>query len=160
MGVAGCGKSTVGKALARGLGVAFKDGDDFHSPSSIDKMTKGVPLADEDRASWIADIAHWLGSRPTGVIACSALKRSYRDSIRAAIPDAVFIHLTAPQNVLAPRLKARREQGHFLGPEMLPSQFAALEPLHSDEDGVVLDVSQASAEEACAAALDWLAQTG
>lgn len=142
MGVTGCGKSTVGRLLADALGVPFLDGDDLHPPSNLAKMASGVPLTDEDRWSWLRDIATWLSGREGGVVACSALRRSYREAIRAEAPDAVFVHLSAPRKVLAPRVDRRRgKEGHFMGSAMLDSQFATLEPLEGDERGVTVDVT-------------------
>jgi carbohydrate kinase (thermoresistant glucokinase family) len=160
MGVAGCGKSTVGQALACELGAEFLDGDDLHPPANVQKMAAGVPLTDADREPWLADVARWLGSREGGVVACSALKRAYRDAIRAAVPDAVFVHLAASAEVLAPRLEGRRGERHFMGAEMLPSQFAVLERLGHDEAGITVEVSRLNAREACEVAKAWLTLPG
>ena len=94
MGVSGAGKSTVGELLAARLGMPYLDGDDLHLPRSITKMSAGVPLLDADRLPWLHRVGGWLATRPDGgVIACSALRRSYRDLIRETCPDAVFIHV-------------------------------------------------------------------
>src|SRR5699024_627766 len=94
MGVSSCGKSTVGELLALKLGVPFMDGDDLHPRANIEKMASGVPLTDDDRWPWLTLVGEWLAGRSDGgVIACSALKRSYRDRIRKAAPDTVFLHL-------------------------------------------------------------------
>ncbi len=160
MGVAGCGKSTVGVALAHELGVAFQDGDGLHPPTNIEKMAAGVPLTDGDREPWIAEVARWLGSREEGVVACSALKRAYRDAIRDIVPDAVFVHLAAPLDVLTSRLERRRKAGHFMGIGMLSSQFRDLERLGPGEDGITIEVSRLSPREACEVAKAWLTLPG
>jgi len=143
MGVSGSGKSTVGAALAQRLRVPFGDADDFHPQANIDKMSAGHALDDEDRRPWLAAIGQWLGLRAGttgGVVTCSALKRAYRDQIREAAPDVVFVHLAGSRDVIARRQASR--PGHFMPASLLDSQFATLEPLAADEDGVVLDVSR------------------
>jgi carbohydrate kinase (thermoresistant glucokinase family) len=160
MGVAGCGKSTVGQALARELGVDFLDGDDLHPPANVQKMAAGVPLTDGDRGPWLADVARWLGSRERGVIACSALKRAYRDAIRAVVPDAVFVHLSVPLEELVSRVRRRRKAGHFMGVGMLSSQFSDLERLGSDENGITIEVVRLSPSEVCEIAKAWLTLPG
>ena len=142
MGVSGCGKSTVGEAVAEKCGMTFIDGDDLHPNENIEKMTQGIPLTDTDRKPWLARVGQALGERnaPT-VIGCSALKRKYRDLIREQLPDAVcFVHLDAPQSVLAERVNSR--PGHFMPPELLNSQFAILERLDAQECGVEIDISK------------------
>ncbi len=158
MGVAGSGKSTVGGLLARALGVDFADGDDLHPDANVGKMAAGVPLQDDDRWPWLEKVGDWLNDRPQGaVVACSALKRSYRDVIRAAVPDAAFVHLSAREDVLSARVDSRRLSGsHFMGSAMLPSQLDDLEPLKGDELGVEVDVTNLSEARACEAALSWL----
>jgi carbohydrate kinase (thermoresistant glucokinase family) len=155
MGVTGCGKSTVGQLLANALDVPFGDGDDFHPPQNIAKMVELIPLTDEDRWPWLAHIGQWFTQQPQGaVVACSALSRRYRDALRAAAPDLTFVHLAAPQAVLEERVRLRAiAEGHFAGPGLLDSQFAALEPLADDERGVTVDVTQTSPAEAVEAAL-------
>lgn len=144
MGVSGSGKSTVGRALADALAVPFADGDAFHPAANVAKMAAGVPLTDADRWPWLAGVGAWLASQAGGgVVACSALKRSYRDALRASAPGARFVHLDADPSVLALRMAARRERdGHFMAPSMLASQYADLEPLAADEDGLSIDVSE------------------
>lgn len=139
MGVSGSGKSTVGAALAARLGVEFEDGDDLHPAANIAKMSAGTPLTDEDRWPWLDAVGDWLAARPAGVIACSALRRAYRDRIRAHAPAAYVVHLAGAQETIAARQAARR--GHFMPPSLLASQFATLEPLAADEAGVTLDVA-------------------
>jgi len=139
MGVAGCGKSTVGAALAEHLRAGFIDGDALHPQSNIDKMASGTPLNDDDRAPWLAEIGrNFSTSRTALVIACSALKRRYRDSIRSGDLSVVFVHLHGSKDVLKQRTEGRA--GHFMPPALLDSQLTTLEPLQSDEVGIVLDV--------------------
>lgn len=139
MGVAGCGKTTVGRMAADLLRLPFTDGDDLHSPESIAKMASGRPLTDDDRWPWLDRVGEWLAAQPEGgVVACSALKRSYRERLRRYAPDAFFFHLAAPKWVLQSRLESRA--GHFMSPAMLDSQLAIVEPLAADERGTVLDV--------------------
>ncbi|MCV7349562.1 gluconokinase [Mycobacterium parmense] len=140
MGVSGSGKSTVGAALARRLHVPFADADAMHPPANIAKMTRGQPLTDDDRRPWLDTVGRWLSDHPGGVVSCSALKRSYRDRLRAHCPDVTFLHLAGPQDVIASRLAARR--GHFMPATLLQSQFDALEPLGADERGTTVDVGR------------------
>lgn len=143
MGVSGCGKSSVGMALAVMCGMIFIDGDDLHPQSNIKKMSRGEPLNDKDREPWLADVGWVLseGSQPV-VIGCSALKKEYRNIIRSKVPEPVhFLHLDAPQDVLARRVAARG--GHFMPTALLDSQFDALERLEKDEWGVQIDITQA-----------------
>ena len=142
MGVSGCGKTSVGTALMDRIGLTFIDGDDLHPESNVAKMASGVPLDDTDRAPWLADVGRALakGEGPTA-IGCSALKRTYRDLIRAEATNLVhFLHLSAPQEVLQARVDAR--EGHFMPPSLLASQYAALQPLEMDELGQDIDISR------------------
>ena len=140
MGVSGCGKTSVGEAIAERLPVTFIDGDALHPQSNIDKMASGRPLDDDDRAPWLQQVGERL--RETGgvvAIGCSALKRSYRDIIRQTAGGPVmFLHLHAQKSVLEDRVNAR--EGHFMPPSLLESQFATLEMLGPDEDGKVIDI--------------------
>lgn len=148
MGVTGSGKTTLGLRLARKIGAEFLDGDDLHSPASVAKMAAGIPLTDEDRWPWLERVGQWLAGGDSRVVACSALKRSYRDAITAHAPDAVFIHPHAPQAILEERVTRRAEEtGHFAGPGLLDSQYEVLEELRVDERGVGIDVSEASPEQ-------------
>jgi gluconokinase len=158
MGVTGCGKSTVGMLIAQSLEVPFIDGDLLHPPANIAKMEQLIALSDEDRWPWLDDVSSWLATHPTGgVIACSALKRSYRDAIRASAPEAVFVHLAAPKNVLEERVRLRAIlEGHFAGPGLLDSQYAALEELEHNERGVAIDVTTASAMDVASTAVEAL----
>ena len=141
MGVSGSGKSTVGAALARRLGVPFADADAFHPQSNIAKMAAGEPLTDADRYPWLAAIGSWLAQHADGgVMSCSALKRSYRDQLRSHCPRIEFLHLTGSPELIASRQAGR--SGHFMPSTLLKSQFAALEPLGPDELGIAVDVGQ------------------
>ena len=141
MGVSGSGKSTVGAALARRLGVPFVDADTLHPPANIAKMTAGEPLDDKDRYPWLENVGEWLaGHRDGGVVSCSALKRKYRDQLRAHCPRVEFLHLNGSPELIGGRLAAR--SGHFMPAALLRSQFDALQPLGVDEAGVTVDVGQ------------------
>lgn len=122
MGVTGVGKSTVGEALARALGYEFLDADELHPPANVEKMRRGDALTDEDRAPWLAALARRIAESPTPlVVACSALRASYREKLG----DVAFVLLDAPDDVIAERLS--RRVGHFASSELLPSQRATLE---------------------------------
>jgi len=140
MGVSGSGKSTVGVALARRLGVPFVDADALHPPANIAKMTAGQPLDDADRYPWLDEVGEWLAGHRGGVAGCSALKRSYRDRLRAQCPSVEFLYLCGAPAVIAARVAART--GHFMPAALLRSQFEALEPLGADEAGVTVDVDR------------------
>ena len=155
MGVSGCGKSTVGALLAAQESAGFLDGDSLHPQTNIDKMAAGIPLDDADREPWLREIGARFaaaGEQPL-VIACSALKRSYRDLIRSAAPDVRFIHLHGTQELLQSRMTAR--PGHFMPPALLRSQLQTLQGLGPAESGVVLDIAR-SPEELAAQAGHWL----
>lgn len=138
MGVSGCGKSTVGAAFAAAIGGRFVDGDDLHPPENVAKMSAGVPLTDADRRPWLDRV----GATLTGnvVVGCSALKRAYRNRIRAVAGPVRFLHLAGSREVISARMAAR--PGHFMPLGLLDSQFAALEPLGPDEEGVTVDIDQ------------------
>ena len=142
MGVAGCGKSTVGAALAPMIGADYVDGDDLHPKSNIKKMAAGIPLNDDDRAPWLALVGQRLAQADkTTMIGCSALKRSYRDIIRQhAGGDVLFLHLTGSRQVIEGRMSSR--EGHFMPMSLLDSQFATLEPPGSDERSIAVDINQ------------------
>jgi gluconokinase len=140
MGVSGSGKTTVGKALAQNLGWAFFDADDFHPPENITKMINGLPLSDSDRAPWLASLHHLLASTIESnhhpILACSALKEKYRAQLLNDVEEVEIIYLKGNYDLIWSRMSAR--EGHYMRPEMLRSQFAALE---EPEDVLVLDVS-------------------
>jgi carbohydrate kinase (thermoresistant glucokinase family) len=142
MGVTGCGKTSVGSALAQAFGAQFADADDFHGPANIAKMAAGEALTDADRWPWLESVGQWLGGRERAVVSCSALRRVYREALLVHAPDAVFIHLAAPQQVLEQRVRARSAAtDHFAGANLLDSQYATLEALGEDEPGGTVDVS-------------------
>ncbi|MGQ4877271.1 gluconokinase [Billgrantia sp. LNSP4103-1] len=130
MGVSGSGKSCIGELLASRLGVAFIDGDDYHSPASIDKMANGIPLDDDDRREWLETLAGLIGDHrrrnASLVLACSALKRRYRDLLRRGDPELLFLFLEGEREQLRQRLAAREEH-FFRGEAMLDSQLHDLE---------------------------------
>jgi len=144
MGVAGCGKTTVGARLANALGARFHEGDAFHPPANVEKMRRGEPLTDQDRLPWLKAIAAAIASvdaaGESAVFACSALKRSYRDILRAASATLRIVYLSGGEALIRERLEARR--GHFMPPSLLPSQFRTLEPPDPAEQAVVVDIGQ------------------
>jgi gluconokinase len=134
MGVAGSGKSTVAAALARHLGREFRDGDSFHSAENKAKMAAGQPLTDSDRAPWLGNIAAWLAVTPRGIVACSALRESYRDQLRLA-GSLLFLHLEITPRTARARVADRN--GHFMPASLVDDQFATLEPPSPGESDVV-----------------------
>lgn len=149
MGVAGSGKSTVGGKLAASLGVPFADGDAFHEPSAIRKMAAGVPLEDADREPWLKALGEWLSSQPSGaIVACSALRRRYRDLLRETAGDLLFLHLVVEPATVEQRVRLRVD--HFMPAALIQSQFADLEELEPDEYGLELDGTR-TPEEICSA---------
>lgn len=167
MGVAGCGKSTIGQQIAERLGCRFIDGDSLHPLANVQKMAAGTPLTDEDRWPWLDLVGLALTGapntvdgfaivRPTGtVVAASALKKVYRDRIRSHAKNTIFIHLAGERELLLQRISNR--EGHFMKAEMLDSQLAILESLAADEVGYTLDISS-SPEVLVEAALGRVAQ--
>jgi carbohydrate kinase (thermoresistant glucokinase family) len=141
MGVSGAGKSTVAAALAQRIGGVYVDADDLHPAANVHKMASGIPLTDEDRAPWLDAVGKALrssvGGRPV-IVACSALKRKYRERIRAEAPRAFFVLLTGTRDELERRLRARK--GHFMPASLLDSQLATLEPLASAERGATVNI--------------------
>lgn len=126
MGVAGCGKSTVGAAIAASQGLPLVEGDHFHSPASRDKMARGIPLDDADRAQWLVVLGEQLASHPDGlVLTCSALKRQYRDKLRQAAPGLRFVFLEITREAAQQRVSSR--DSHFFSVSLVDSQFATLE---------------------------------
>lgn len=148
MGITGSGKSTVGAALAHRLGVDFVEGDDYHPPENVRRMASGIPLTDDDRAGWLRALATRIREAEdagTGlVVTCSALKRSYRDVLRAAAPDLRFVFLDGPRALIAERLAERR--GHFMPASLIDSQLATLEAPASDEHVSTCDIRKSAQE--------------
>lgn len=142
MGVAGCGKSSLGAALAHALVLPLVEGDDFHSDESREKMRQGVALTDADRASWLDALALQLQAHPDGVVlTCSALKLSYRNRLRAARAGLHFVFLEIPIALAEARVAARG-QTHFFSSSLVQSQFATLESPIGEPDVLALDASQ------------------
>lgn len=140
MGVAGCGKSTVGAALAAALAARFMEADAFHPQANIEKMTAGTPLTDEDRWPWLDALGAAAPKSGRAVIACSALRRAYRERLSAAAREPVFfVHLAGSKALIAERMATRG--GHFMPTSLLDSQFATLEPPDIDELHISLDVT-------------------
>jgi gluconokinase len=144
MGVSGVGKTTVGERLAARLGWTFLDADDLHPPANVAKMRGGHPLNDADRGPWLDAVGRWIDARAAerrpAVVACSALKRAYRDRLRAGRPMVRIVYLEAAQAAIAQRLAGRK--GHYWPASLLPSQFADLEPPAAEEDAIVVDADQ------------------
>ena len=159
MGVSGSGKSTVGKLLAQKLGATFIDADSLHSAANVAKMEAGIPLDDADRKPWLELVGKKFTEtgETSVVIACSALKRSYRDIIRRADPTVRFVLLHGARELLAERITKRRD--HFMPASMLDSQLQTLEPLQPDESGFTLNIAKRPEELAIEAA-DRLHQFG
>jgi gluconokinase len=143
MGVSGSGKTTVGAALADALGLRFVDGDALHPAANVAKMAAGIPLDDDDRAPWLEAIGAVLAAGPV-VVACSALKRAYRDRLRAAAPSLQLVFLDGSPELLASRMAAR--PGHFMPTTLLASQLATLERPGPDESAMTADIAAPSAE--------------
>ncbi len=135
MGVSGSGKTTIGEALAKVLGIPFYDGDDFHPPENVAKMSKGIPLNDADRQPWLLRlhdlITEHLMADKGAVLACSALKQAYRDLLRRGHDHVTFVHLSGDFDIIWERMSARHD--HYMKADMLRSQFETLEPPSSDE---------------------------
>jgi gluconokinase len=140
MGVTGSGKTSVGRLLAQQLGWEFADADDFHPSANVEKISHGIPLTDEDRAPWLdrlrIQITNWIVNGQNAVLACSALKRTYRQELSVG-PEVRFVYLKGSAELIAQRLRLRR--GHFADEKILASQFADLE---EPEAAVTVDISQ------------------
>ena len=140
MGVSGCGKSSVGEGLSARLGVPYRDGDDLHPPANVEKMRAGVPLTDDDRWPWLDGVARVLATEASVIVGCSALRRAYRDRIRAGASGPVtFVHLAGSRDVIASRMAER--EGHYMPLSLLDSQFATLEAPGPDE-ALTVDIDQ------------------
>jgi gluconokinase len=156
MGVSGTGKTAVGTRLAKALGGAFAEGDDYHPQANVEKMRSGVPLDDADRRPWLEtlsrEIGGWLDAGRTVVLACSALKQSYRDVLKAGRPGVVFVHLKGDPALIRKRLAGRR--GHYMPASLLDSQLAALEEpadaitvgIEGMPDAIVAEIMKALAD--------------
>jgi len=154
MGVSGCGKSTVAGLIARQLGLALIEGDSFHPASNILKMQSGAALTDEDRADWLATLGAELATHPKGaVMTCSALKKSYRDRLRQAVPSLYVVHIAITEEEAIKRVHQR--PGHFYPVSLVASQFAALQD-PSAEPGVLTLAGDASPDEMALQAAAWL----
>ncbi len=142
MGVSGAGKTTVARGVATSTGLRFAEADELHSAANVARMRAGVPLDDEARWPWLRALADWMAARHregvSTVLACSALKRSYRDMLRQGLPRVEFVHLDGPTEVIRQRMSLRA--GHYMPASLLDSQTATLEPLGPDERGIVLDL--------------------
>ncbi len=158
MGVSGCGKSTVGRLLARRLAAEFLEGDDLHPPRNVERMASGIALTDDDRRDWLLEIAQQLADANAGrhglVVSCSALKRSYRDVLRAASAELAFVHLSASRALLEARMRSRPD--HFMPSSLLASQLQTLEPPGPNERAATFDAARPVAQIAEQAAA-WLA---
>ncbi|WP_144875416.1 gluconokinase [Microbacterium sp. 1.5R] len=141
MGVSGVGKSSVGPRLASHLGWTFADADDFHPAANIAKMSAGIPLTTADRAPWLETVRAWMAEAAPGtgtVVACSALRREYRNVLSSAGSEVLFVHLHADAETLRRRMQQR---DHFMPTDLLDSQIADLEPLHESETGLTVDAA-------------------
>ncbi|SMH62622.1 gluconokinase [Azospirillum agricola] len=148
MGVAGCGKSSVGQGLADALGCTFIEGDQHHPTANIAKMSSGIPLTDADRVGWLAVLAGFIADADREgrmlVVACSALKRRYRDQLRGDSRRVVFLHLRGDKALIASRMGART--AHFMPTALIDSQFADLEPPDADETALTYDITLTARE--------------
>ncbi len=157
MGVAGCGKSALGRRIADTLGLPLIEGDDFHPKRNIHKMQQGIALTDDDRADWLRLLGEQLAAQPRGaVLTCSALKRAYRDTLRAAVPGLRFAHLAITEAESLRRVAAR--PGHFYPPSLVASQFEALQD-PGGEPGVLVLAGDASLQALTAQAVGWIDST-
>ena len=147
MGVSGCGKSTVGAELARLLGWPFRDADSFHPAANVEKMSRGTPLTDADRAPWLDAIAQWIDARlahgEPGIVSCSALKRAYRQRVIGTRPRVGLVYLKGEIGLIAARLGRRTD--HFMPAALLASQFEALEEPQPEERPVIVSIEEAPA---------------
>ena len=159
MGVSGCGKSTVGRLIARQLKCEFLEGDELHPPRNVERMASGIALTDNDRRDWLLAIAEQIADASAAqhglIVACSALKRGYRDVLRAASPELAFVHAHAEPALLEARMKARKD--HYMPASLLASQLQTLETPGADEHCVSLDAALAP-EQIAEQAVAWLAK--
>ena len=147
MGVSSSGKTTTANLLSESRGWPFRDADSFHPPANVEKMSRGEPLNDSDRAPWLAAIAAWIQTQiaigETGIVTCSALKRAYRDILMAGRPGARLVHLVGDRTLIGERMAHRKN--HFMPISLLDSQFAALEPPTPEENVLSVPVSMSPA---------------
>src|ERR1700722_15329104 len=152
MGVSGSGKTTVGELLAKRLGWAFMEGDRLHPPPNVEKMRQGIPLTDADRWPWLdrigEELKSWAGEDKSGVLTCSALKRAYRDRIRAARPDVRFVYVKGSEALIAARVAARHHE--YMPASLLRSQLETREEPTPDEQAVTVDAGGSADEEVAA----------
>ena len=157
MGVCGSGKSTVGAAIALNLNATFLEGDEFHPPANVARMATGIALTDDDRQGWLQTLGAQLGAASregrSVVLSCSALKRSYRDTLRQQASDLALVYLAGTPELLAQRMAGR--SGHYMPPSLLASQLATLEPPQADEHALTLDIAR-SPQAIVQDALAWL----
>ncbi|MBX9612750.1 MAG: gluconokinase [Burkholderiales bacterium] len=154
MGVAGCGKSAVGRRIAAQLGLPLVEGDEFHPQRNLHKMQQGIALTDDDRADWLRTLGAEMAHHPGGaVLTCSALKRAYRDTLRAAVPGLLFVHLAITPEESLRRVSARA--GHFYPPSLVASQFEALQDPAGEPGVHVLD-GTATLDDLAAQTVAWL----
>lgn len=157
MGVSGCGKSSVALGLRDKLGWLFQEGDELHPKANVDKMSAGIPLDDADRAPWLAICAAWIRARHDagegGLLTCSALKRSYRETLSQGLPDVWFLYLKVPEAMLKERLAHRSH--HYMPSSLLPTQLRTLEEPGPDEQALTV-VAHATVEETLQAVLERL----
>lgn len=143
MGVSGCGKTAVGRLVARDLGWTFHDADDFHPAKSVERMRRGIPLTDAERLPWLDAVGEFIGAaaaeRRGVVVACSALTRRYRDRLGLPDPRVMLVHLDGPAELIRRRLEERA--GHFMPASLLDSQIALLERPMPDENALSIDVA-------------------
>lgn len=158
MGVQGIGKSTIGEMLADRLDVPFVDGDTLHSDRNVELMAAGTPLTDADRAPWLAAIGEVLANHTGVVVACSALRRGYRDLLRTHNPMLYFVEPWGPIELVRERVGARTHE--YMPATLLQSQYDTLEPLTTDERGIRVSVRDTPEDIVAAAASDYLAQKG
>lgn len=156
MGICGCGKTTAAQTVQHHLNCLYAEGDDFHTQANRNKMGNGIPLNDDDRQPWLENLRDWMSEQATqgatySVVTCSALKKAYRDILRGAKGEVYFIHLAPPIELNRQRMAERK--GHYMKANMVDSQLAILEPLTSDEQGVVINNAgnpEAVGKEICA----------
>ena len=154
MGVAGCGKSSLAAALSQQLACPWIEGDAFHPASNLAKMRAGVPLGDADRAGWLDVLAAQLHAQQPAVLACSALKQAYRERLRRAVPGLNFVYLALSRDQARVRVAQRAGQ-HYFQPQLVDSQFDALEPPLQEPGVLALDAMQALSQ-LQAKVIDWL----